>query len=238
MQIEEQRRAVLEHGNELFIADPSRIKEDIIAEMTDTVDDVTGIIQRTVISTELDNSQAERSLGLSFFRIPFGCQLAQIRFIEAMGVNAADKTVGIAGRFQINRRRPGLDEGPEGHGLVIVAVIEDQVARRQQGISDDFIGRRRPIEDEISLVCMEDLGCKILGFQGRPFVDEQITEGYIGIADIGLKNMRSIKIIKIASCRMLLEKQAILVARAVKRRILFTDIIDEVGKNGGSTACS
>ena len=26
MQIEEQRRAVLEHGNELFIADPSRIE--------------------------------------------------------------------------------------------------------------------------------------------------------------------------------------------------------------------
>ena len=117
MQIEEQRRAVLEHGNELFIADPSRIKEDIIAEMTNTVDDVTGIIQRPVISTELDNSQAERSLSLSFFRVPFGCQLAQIRFIEAMGVNAADKTVGIAGRFQINRRRPGLDEAPRATDL-------------------------------------------------------------------------------------------------------------------------
>lgn len=66
MQIEEQRRAVLEHGNELFIADPGRIKEDIIAEITNTVDDIAGIIQRPVISTELDNSQAERSLGLSF----------------------------------------------------------------------------------------------------------------------------------------------------------------------------
>ena len=198
--------------------------------MTDTVDDVAGIIQRPVIRAELDNSQAERSLGLSFFRIPFGCQLAQIRFIEAMGVDAADEAVGIAGRFQINGRRPGLDEGPEGHGLVIVAVIKDQVPWRQQGIGDDLIRRRRSIEDEISLVCMEDLGCKILGFQSRPFVNEQITKGYIGIADIGLKNMRSIKIIKIASCRMLLEKQAVLVARAVKRRILFTDIIDEVGK--------
>ena len=113
---------------------------------------------------------------------------------------------------------------------MIVAVIKDQVPWRQKGVGDDLIRRRRSIEDEISLVCMEDLGCKILGFQGRPFVNEQITEGYIGIADIGLKNMRSIKIIKIASCRMLLEKQAILVARAVKRRILFTDIIDEVGK--------
>ena len=113
---------------------------------------------------------------------------------------------------------------------MVVAVVKDEVARRQQGIGDDLIGRRRPIEDEISLVCMEDLGCKILGFQSRPFMDEQITKGYIGIADIGLKNMRSIKIIKIASCRMLLEKEAVLVARAVKRRILFTDIIDEVGK--------
>ena len=141
MQIEEQRRAVFEHGNELFIADPSRIKEDIIAEMTNTVDDIAGIIQRPVISTELDDSQAERSLGLSFFRIPFGCQLAQIRFIEAMGVNAADKPIRIAGRFQINRRRPGLDEGPEGHGLMVIAVVEDQITRRKQSIGDDLVRR-------------------------------------------------------------------------------------------------
>ena len=141
MQIEEQRRAVLEHGNELFIADPGRIKEDIIAEMTDTVDDVAGIIQRPVISTELDNSQSKRPFGLGFFRVPFGCQLAQIRFIEAVGVDAADKAIGITGRFQIDRRRPGLDEGPEGHGLVIVAVVEDQIARRKQSIGDDLVRR-------------------------------------------------------------------------------------------------
>ena len=77
---------------------------------------------------------------------------------------------------------------------------------------------------------MEDFGCKVLRFQSRPFMDEQIAEGHVGIADIGLENMRSIKIIKIASSRMLLEKQAVLMARAIKRRILFTDIIDEVGK--------
>ena len=230
MQIEEQRRVVLEHGNELFIADPGRIKEDVVAEMTDAVDDIAGIVQRPVISAELDDSQAERPLGLGFFRIPFGCQLAQIRFIETVGVDAADEAIGIAGRFQIDRRRPGLDESPESDGLVIVAVIENQVARRQQGIGDDLIGRRRAIEDEIGLIGMEDFGCKILRFQSRPFVDEQITEGHVGITDIGLKNMRSIEIIKIASCRMLLEKQAVLMARAVKRRILFTDVIDEVGK--------
>lgn len=66
MQIEEQRRAVLEHGNELFIADPGRIKEDVVAEMTDAVDDIAGIVQRPVISAELDDSQAERPLGLGF----------------------------------------------------------------------------------------------------------------------------------------------------------------------------
>lgn len=66
MQIEEQRRVVLEHGNELFIADPGRIKEDVVAEMTDAVDDIAGIVQRPVISAELDDSQAERPLGLGF----------------------------------------------------------------------------------------------------------------------------------------------------------------------------
>mgnify|MGYP000438224758 CR=1 FL=1 len=113
--------------------------------MADAVDDVAGIVQRPVISAELDDSQAERPLGLGFFRIPFGCQLAQIRFIETVGVDAADKAIGIAGRFQIDRRRPGLDESPESDGLVIVAVVEDQIPRRSKALVTTLLDDEEPL---------------------------------------------------------------------------------------------
>ena len=75
MQVEEKGRAVLEHGNELFIADPGRIKEDVVAEMADAVDDVTGVVQRAVIGVELDDGQTEGPFGFCLFGISFGCSL-------------------------------------------------------------------------------------------------------------------------------------------------------------------
>ena len=125
MQVEEKGRAVLEHGDKLFVPGPSRIEEDVVTEMADSVDDMTGVVQSSVIGVELNDGQAKRPLGFGLFRIPFGCQLAQISFIEAVVVDAADEAVGIAGRFQIDRKGPGLNECPDGDGLVVVAVIED-----------------------------------------------------------------------------------------------------------------
>ena len=76
---------------------------------------------------------------------------------------------------------------------MVVAVVKDEVPRRQKGVGDDLIRRRRTVEDKIRLVRMEDFSCEILRFQRRPFVNQQIAEGHVSIADIGLKNMRSIK---------------------------------------------
>ena len=81
----------------MFVSGPCRIKEDVIAEMSDAVYYITGIVQRTIVGIQLDDCQAERSGLLRLFRIPFGRELSQIRFVEAMSINAADKAVRIPG---------------------------------------------------------------------------------------------------------------------------------------------
>ena len=70
---------------------------------------------------------------------------------------------------------------------------------------------------------MEHFGCKILRFQRRTFMNKQVPEGNIGIANIRLENMRSIEIIKIAAGRMLLKKSTILMAGTVEWVILFAE---------------
>ena len=232
VQVQEQRRAVPQHGDKLLVADPGRIEQDIVAEMAYLVDDVAGVVQRAVVGAELNDGQAEGPRLLRLFRVPFGSQLAQVGFVEAMGVDAADKAVGIAGRFQIYRRRPGLDEGADGYGFMVVPVVQHQVARRQQGVRHDLIGRRRAVEDEIGLIGVEHLGSKILGFQGRPFMDEQIAQRNVGVAYIRLENMGTVEIIEIASRRMLLEKFAVLMARAVEGIVFFAHVLYEVGEKG------
>ena len=99
-QVQKQGTTVFEHGNELFVSGPCRIKEDVIAEMSDAVYYITGIVQRTIVGIQLDDCQAERSGLLRLFRIPFGRELSQIHFVEAMSINAADKAVRIPGCFR------------------------------------------------------------------------------------------------------------------------------------------
>ena len=124
VQVQQQGRAVPQHGDKLLVADPGRVEQDIVAEMSYLIDDVAGIVQRAVIGAELNDGQAEGPRLLCLFRVPLGSQFAQIGFVEAMGVDAADEAVGVAGRFQIYRRRPGLDEGPDGYGFMVVPVVQ------------------------------------------------------------------------------------------------------------------
>ena len=83
--------------------------------MTNAVYYVAGIIQSPIIRIQLNDCQTERAGLLRLFRVPFSSKLPQIRFIKAMSINAANKPIGIAGRFQVYRRSPGLYESPDGY---------------------------------------------------------------------------------------------------------------------------
>ena len=79
---------------------------------------------------------------------------------------------------------------------------------------------------------MEHFRGKILGVQSRSFMNEQIPQGDIGIADIRLEDMGTKEVVQIAAGRMLFKKGSVLMARAVKGIILFTDILYEFPKKG------
>ena len=113
----------------MFIADPSGVEKNVVAQVTDTVDDLTRVINRAVIGTELDQRQTERTLRFSFFRIDFGDFRAQIVFFKAMFIHAADKTERVSSGFQINRFRADLYQRAVVHGFVVVAVEQYDVAR-------------------------------------------------------------------------------------------------------------
>ena len=42
--------------------DPRGVEEDVVAEVTDAVDDLAGVVDRAVVGAELDDGEAERTL--------------------------------------------------------------------------------------------------------------------------------------------------------------------------------
>ena len=110
IEIQQQRRAVSHHRDKLLVTDPRRVKQDVIAEMADFIDHLARVIHRAVIGAQLDHRQAERARRVGFFRRRFADQLAQVGFIKAVVVDAADKAERVARGFQIDRRCPGLDQ--------------------------------------------------------------------------------------------------------------------------------
>ncbi len=49
VQFQQQRRTIGHHRNKLFIADPGGVKQDVVAQMTNFIDDLTGVINGTVV---------------------------------------------------------------------------------------------------------------------------------------------------------------------------------------------
>jgi len=60
IQIEQQRRAVCHHRDKLLVTNPSRIKQDVVAQVADLIDHLAGVVDRAVIGAKLDHRQAER----------------------------------------------------------------------------------------------------------------------------------------------------------------------------------
>ncbi len=74
------------------------------------------------------------------FRRDLCHKFTQVRLFKAVGINAADKAVGVTRRLQIDRRGARLQQRPVVVRLVVVAVEQHQIPWGQQGVKDDFIG--------------------------------------------------------------------------------------------------
>ena len=91
--------------------------------MSDFVDDLSGVVNRAVVSAELNDGKTERALGVGFLGALFSNEVAKIFLVKAFFVNAADKAERIARSFEINRCGAGLQQSTVIHGLMIVSVV-------------------------------------------------------------------------------------------------------------------
>ncbi len=133
VEIEQQRRAVLHHRDELLVADPRRVEQDVVTQLADAVDHLPGVVHGAVVGAQLNDRQAERPWQLGLVRGDFGDQFAQVVLFETVGVDAADEAVRVARGFQIDRRGTGLQQRALVVGLVVVAVEQHQVTGGSTG---------------------------------------------------------------------------------------------------------
>ena len=68
--------------------------------------------------------------------------------------------------------------------FVVVAVEQHQVSATEHGVCNDLVGGAGAIENEISLVRSEDLRGMPLSLHGRAFMDQQVAEIDIRVAQI------------------------------------------------------
>ena len=233
-QVQKQGRAVLHHGDELFIAYPCGVEENVVAEVADFIHYLAGIVDAAVVGAQLDDSQADRSFSLGFYRILFSHQFPDVIFIEAVFRNAADGAEGISFCFQIYRSCAGQYQSAVVNGLMVVSVVEDDIARSEDSVQHHLVGRGSAVQYEVCLVGVVYPGCMLLGCQSRAFMNEEVPHGYISVAQISAEGIFAEEIIECTACRVLAEESAALMAWAVKLGVsvfhVFFQILEEWGQ--------
>ena len=108
--------------------------------------------------------------------------------------------------------------------LVVVAVEEHQIARREKRIEHDLVGGGGAVEDEVRLVGVVDLGGRHLGGTGHAFVDEQVAHRDVGVAEVGAEDVFAEEVGELTACRMTAEEGAALVTRTVEVHVAVADV--------------
>ena len=148
--------------------------------------------------------------------------------------NAADGAEGISFCFQIYRSCAGQYQSAVVNGLMVVSVVEDDIARSEDSVEHHLVGCGSAVQYEVGLVSVVYPGCMLLGCQSRAFMNEEVPHGHIGVAQIGAESVFTEEIVECAACRMLAEESAALMAWAVKLGVsvfhVFFQILEEWGQ--------
>ena len=227
-EVEQQRAAVLHHRDELFVADPSGVEEDVIAEMTDLIYDLTGIVDAAVVGAELDDRETDRALCLCFHRIFFSDELSDIVFVEAVFRDAADGAERISCGFQIDRGRACQNQCAMVDGFMVVSIEENDIARCQDCIQNHLVRSGGTVQYEVGLVCIVYACCVFLCCQCRTFMDQKIAHRYVSVAEVSAEGILAEEFIECTACRMLAEESTALMAWAVELGVAIFDIFLEV----------
>ena len=148
--------------------------------------------------------------------------------------NAADGAEGISFCFQIYRGCAGQYQSAVVDGLMVVSVVEDDIARSEDSVQHHLVGRGSAVQYEVCLVSVVYPGCMLLGCQSRAFMNEEVPHGYISVAQISAEGIFAEEIIECTACRVLAEESAALMAWAVKLGVsvfhVFFQILEEWGQ--------
>ena len=196
--------------------------------MTDLIYDLTGIVDAAVVGAELDDSEADRALRLCFHRIFFSDELSDVVFIEAVFQDAADGAESISCGFQIDRSSTCQNQCAVVDGFMVVSVEENDIARCQDCIQDDFIRSGGTVQYEVGLVSVVYACCVFLCCQCRTFMDQEVAHRYVSVAEVSAEGILAEKFIECTACRMLAEESTALVAWAVELGVAIFDIFLEV----------
>lgn len=232
LKVKEQGAAVLHHGDELFVAYPGRIEDDVVAEMADFFHHLPGIVNAAVIISQLDYRRPKGPVHAGPPGISFRNEHADVFFIKAVIQHASDEAEGVPGGFQVDGNGTGLNQGAVAYRLMVVSFIEHQISRREEGIHNHLVGAGRAVQNEIGFVCIKHPGRMFLGRQGCSFMNEKVPHGYVGVAEVAAEGIFSIEIIENTACRMLSEIGSSLVPGAVKLGVSAVHIVFQRFKEG------
>ncbi len=147
--------------------------------------------------------------------------LAQGLLVPRVPVDRADHAERVARGRQEDRDRAGLHQRALVQRLVVVAVEQHEVAALQQRVGDDLVRRARAVQHEVRAVGAEHLRRVLLRLRGRAFVDQQVAEIDVGVAQVVAEDaLAEVLEEELAGGRLSVELAA-LMTRTVERDVRF-----------------
>ena len=123
---------IVEERVEGVVPDPGLVPEHVVTQVPDLLQHLADVVDRAVVSRELDAREAERAIGLVPLRIRherIGPDLfPKMCLVPGLPVHGADHAERIARGREEDRDRAGLHQRALMQGLVVVAVEQNEIA--------------------------------------------------------------------------------------------------------------
>ena len=216
---------------EFHEAGPGFIEQDVVAQMTNALEDHLGVVDRAVISALLDHGDAEGTWLAPGFRIfdqgMVADALAQRCFVERVPTHGADQPPGVACRRNINRNAAADHQCAVVGGLVIVAVEQNQVTVGDECGQRHLVRGRGAVEHEVGLLGAKDLGGFLLCLQGGTLVGQQVAKIEHRVVEVVAKHRFAEVLHEHPADRAAAIEHAAIVARAGPELVAFLGVVDK-----------
>ena len=159
---------------------PGLVEQNIVAEMSDFLDDHAGVVNGAVVGALFDDGDPEWPLAPPGLLVGDQRMVADLfpdeRLVERFVKDRADQAMGIAVGLEIDGNAAADEQGAVMCCLVVVAVEQHEVALGHERRQHDLVRRRGAVQHEIGLLGAEDRGGFLLCLERRTFVNQQVAE--------------------------------------------------------------